>query len=335
MGLDFNPLSPHGERPSPDCCLIWVEDFNPLSPHGERRDYSPAFVCCINFNPLSPHGERLVVLVYSSVSGLFQSTLPAWGETEATKNLPPTVIISIHSPRMGRDRRPCQPQRFAPAFQSTLPAWGETRRPCQPQRFAPAFQSTLPAWGETELLPLLVTEGAISIHSPRMGRDLAVSGARWFAEDFNPLSPHGERHVALMRANPDYLFQSTLPAWGETGLTLEEVQGLWDFNPLSPHGERLDRVFEEGEDAEFQSTLPAWGETHGCSRSMRAISSFQSTLPAWGETTIIPSIIIIEFAISIHSPRMGRDIYELTLAPNGENFNPLSPHGERLFPPPF
>ena len=77
----------------------------------------------------------------------------------------------------------------------------------------------------------------ISIHSPRMGRDAVV--ATWAAlyEDFNPLSPHGER-----------LVKSQGP------ITIA------DFNPLSPHGER--RVFAEP---------------------------------------------ILYPAISIHSPRMGRD----------------------------
>ena len=56
---DFNPLSPHGERPTAHplthCCPT---DFNPLSPHGERRKDSGGQKDCGNFNPLSPHGER-------------------------------------------------------------------------------------------------------------------------------------------------------------------------------------------------------------------------------------------------------------------------------------
>ena len=57
------------------------------------------------------------------------------------------------------------------------------------------FQSTLPAWGETRLFECTVDELLqISIHSPRMGRDLqaVLSRSRFSA------------------------FQSTLPAWGET-----------------------------------------------------------------------------------------------------------------------
>ena len=58
-------------------------------------------------------------------------------------------------------------------FQSTLPAWGETRRQ-PPSTSGCEFQSTLPAWGETiDALPLAVCR-CISIHSPRMGRDLLM-----------------------------------------------------------------------------------------------------------------------------------------------------------------
>ena len=34
--------------------------------------------------------------------------------------------------------------------------------------------------------------------------------------------------------------------------------------------------------------------------------------------------------ISIHSPRMGRDTDMVRAVLTGQNFNPLSPHGERL-----
>ena len=78
--------------------------------------------------------------------------------------------ISIHSPRMGRD----------------VPEQGPRLR------------------------------ARISIHSPRMGRDQAASRDRAYGADFNPLSPHGERHENSGGVCRLTLFQSTLPAWGET-----------------------------------------------------------------------------------------------------------------------
>ena len=55
----------------------------------------------------------------------------------------------------------------------------------------------------------------ISIHSPRMGRDMAA-----------------------MYRKPSLSFQSTLPAWGETGNGNQRERLATYFNPLSPHGER-------------------------------------------------------------------------------------------------
>ena len=171
-----------------------------------------------------------------------------------------------------------------------------------------AFQSTLPAWGETRSRLLSAFPAAISIHSPRMGRDRTLPAARTGRTDFNPLSPHGERLPRAENPSPSPQFQSTLPAWGET----------------YPQGA------ERKEHRKFQSTLPAWGETRGAhdpaetavisihsprmGRDTTAFTrstarrKFQSTLPAWGETG---------FGISASSLIF--------------NFNPLSPHGERRY----
>ena len=102
-------------------------------------------------------------------------------------------VISIHSPRMGRDLA-------GAAFRHILGR----------------FQSTLPAWGETRVLQSNAIAQKISIHSPRMGRDW-----RWRKPLKSP-----------------WRFQSTLPAWGETcGEHRAGQEGVY-FNPLSPHGER-------------------------------------------------------------------------------------------------
>ena len=125
----------------------------------------------------------------------------------------------------------------------------------------------------------------ISIHSPRMGRDLSTGRRIANSRYFNPLSPHGERLSVGRCPAGSRLFQSTLPAWGET----------------SPRSRALVLVL-------FQSTLPAWGETVSARRR------------------ISPPVI------SIHSPRMGRDTLPMRCLATSSNFNPLSPHGERLSP---
>ena len=123
--------------------------------------------------------------------------------------------ISIHSPRMGRDSAFLMVLSQSSSFQSTLPAWGETSRCCS-STSGTIFQSTLPAWGETwrwqdkyigeeisihsprmgrdtGLFSTVMLDG-ISIHSPRMGRDSVSPSLHLHFRNFNPLSPHGERH---------------------------------------------------------------------------------------------------------------------------------------------
>ena len=107
-------------------------------------------------------------------------------------------------------------------------------------------------------------------------------------------------------------FQSTLPARGATATRRNHFSAMKDFNPRSPHGERPEtRATNKSNAAGFQSTLPARGAT--TYRILR------------GDTAAL---------ISIHAPRTGSDpsasaFRELVQV----NFNPRSPHGERLIEP--
>jgi len=86
----FQPISIHSPRMGrdPAHCSAGRQrrDFNPLSPHGERLDAHSCSVIGQYFNPLSPHGERPCTRLIIIIISLFQSTLPAWGETSATVN---------------------------------------------------------------------------------------------------------------------------------------------------------------------------------------------------------------------------------------------------------
>ena len=171
------------------------------------------------------------------------------------------------------------------------------------------FQSTLPAWGETYIWQINIkSKENISIHSPRMGRDRHYA-CFWL---FGRISIHSPRMGRDIVSPPDLGgrkgFQSTLPAWGETG----RLKGY----------RRCVR---------FQSTLPAWGETSVNVPSLKP-TAFQSTLPAWGETVQNQSRNQ-QGHISIHSPRMGRDPSPRQRSRSCCHFNPLSPHGERRSPP--
>ena len=172
------------------------------------------------------------------------------------------------------------------------------------------------------------------------------------SHDFNPRSPHGERHGGGVLMVSLEIFQSTLPARGATPLQQEKRWKRQYFNPRSPHGERhvgrqrytaanaiSIHAPRTGSDKRidaaffcvtvFQSTLPARGATLSLKREFDRVI-FQSTLPARGATAAQISVHAQEF-ISIHAPRTGSDQRgERNCRWNKYDFNPRSPHGERL-----
>ena len=106
VARNFNPPSPCGEgRNFPAQQPLHWDNFNPPSPCGEGRiPQTWPLLRAKYFNPPSPCGEGLLVCFQvSSHNG-----------------------ISIHPPRVGRDRRIKQVNPVLRLFQSTLPVWGGT-----------------------------------------------------------------------------------------------------------------------------------------------------------------------------------------------------------------
>ena len=126
-------------------------------------------------------------------------------------------MISIHSPRMGRDGFRRRSTRSSRIISIHSPRMGRDagRKALRAGR---AISIHSPRMGRDQQFrrvgDLLVV---ISIHSPRMGRDCSPAVVRENCRNFNPLSPHGERRH------------------GHNG----KIRTLKHFNPLSPHGERL------------------------------------------------------------------------------------------------
>ena len=254
------------------------------------RDASPvsgsAATC--HFNPLAPRGARPTTRLGLPSLRIFQSTRPAWGETVVIVYIRVFLVISIHSPRVGRDHFDLFNMAANIEFQSTRPAWGETCLSCQ-----------------------LSARVIISIHSPRVGRDLGLlivksdninfnplaprgarprSGSRHsgWTPYFNPLAPRGARRLSMRCSQTAWRFQSTRPAWGETRTGFTPSRSESNFNPLAPRGARLsNQPHFQGASLFFQSTRPAWGETLKSAAFSR------------------------RFSISIHSPRVGRDVIPL------------------------
>ena len=169
----------------------------------------------------------------------------------------------------------------------------------------------------------------ISTHAPRTGSDDNACDSKRTADHFNPRSPHGERRSAASATRCMSRFQPTLPARGATtlmdGLLPEQLISTHaprtgsdtnsrsrsprtqNFNPRSPHGERLIKPETYLYNLVFQPTLPARGATTHSRHVQRAYQAFQPTLPARGATRriVAPGKVIVDF-------------------------NPRSPHGERL-----
>ena len=110
----FNPLSPHGERPLLPAASSAATTISIHSPR-MGRDHA-RLGAGGGKHPISIHSPRMgrdgTRIHGSGSSNLFQSTLPAWGETDLDKVPRLEQVISIHSPRMGRDgrRRPLPPR---------------------------------------------------------------------------------------------------------------------------------------------------------------------------------------------------------------------------------
>ena len=173
--MDFNPLSPHGERLiEPSTRELYQSFQSTLPTRGETSSRGSTRSGPTNFNPLSPHGERLGLICPMLLVGQFQSTLPAWGETSRPYEVGQEVRFQSTLPAWGETycqpwrghcaadfnplsphgERPAYSFRYCPmcgAFQSTLPAWGETKHVIV-VKLGMQFQSTLPAWGETAIM---------------------------------------------------------------------------------------------------------------------------------------------------------------------------------------
>jgi len=126
LGARFQSTLPvRGETYSLGCCPANI-DFNPLSPCGERRDFILSFQIYEQFQSTLPVRGETQNIKRAKTKARFQSTLPVRGETgkdilrmaiklnfnplsPCGERLTPgnrcgaQPIISIHSPRAGRD----------------------------------------------------------------------------------------------------------------------------------------------------------------------------------------------------------------------------------------
>ena len=101
---NFNPRSPHGERPLNLICKRCISNFNPRSPHGERQ---ATLYIGLNDKDISTHAPRTgsddFDDLFTVMMDEFQPTLPARGATEEICTAEVCWTISTHAPRTGSD----------------------------------------------------------------------------------------------------------------------------------------------------------------------------------------------------------------------------------------
>ena len=143
------------------------------------------------------------------------------------------------------------------------------------------------------------------------------------------LSPHGERLYWTYLSKSSRYFNPRSPN-GERPCPVAALYSVNRyFNPRSPHGERLRADAKAATMPTFQSTLPARGATRW-TRWTRRFLSISIHAPRTGSDADGCAQGDSARSISIHAPRTGSDGVIGHKRFSQIDFNPRSPHGERL-----
>ena len=124
------------------------------------------------------------------------------------------------------------------------------------------------------------------------------------------------------------IFQSTLPARGATA-AVRTVHRDMDFNPRSPHGERPPTPPHWKPPCAISIHAPRTGSDVKRKENLTNQKGFQSTLPARGATEETRTQTGISSDFNPRSPHGERLISPSKSQYPFRYFNPRSPHGER------
>ena len=234
----FNPLPPHGGRPTYIRRVHKNKEFQ-STPSAWRETNLMWCTQMENIFQSTPSAWRETLSSVSArISKVFQSTPSAWRETRTSTAFVFSYSISIHSLRMEGDRNIEQQERESKLFQSTPSAWRETSFNVPPSLCIRISIHSLRMEGDLIRSALLVIgfEFQSTPSAWRETESVRTMGSMVFY--FNPLPPHGGRHCKTRLSGSTHRFQSTPSAWRETRYVLTWFQ------------EQL-----------FQSTPSAWRET--------------------------------------------------------------------------
>ena len=259
---NFNPRSPHGERLVDRWGKQPASEFQ--STLSSRRATGTTFTPSMRrryFNPRSPHGERQAIApVMRKRHQEFQSTLSSRRATRERRTHDTPQKISIHALLTESDLCPFRlpfPD-FLISIHALLTESDMVFMGCRCiQRIS--IHALLTESDETASRYLLYMVLFQSTLSSRRATKGSIGGTR-LDMNFNPRSPHGERHRLVRGYLPAQRFQSTLSSRRATVLfhrgyyakrisihallTESDLARMVpncaasNFNPRSPHGER-------------------------------------------------------------------------------------------------
>ena len=171
----------------------------------------------------------------------------------------------------------------------------------------------------------------ISIHSPRMGRDFRT-GSPVSAYPISIHSPRMGRDASDTLLDDESLqFQSTLPAWGETSRCLRRkgLRGISIHSPRMGRDEHWRRLCPPCWRISIHS--PRMGRDSMMGWNGNRSNTFQSTLPAWGETIVLLGVIHLKNPFQSTLPAWGETgdvdirlidvLFQSTLPAWGETYN--------------
>ena len=303
-----------------------VPDFNPRAPCGARRCRHDAAICVNLISIHAPRVGRDKILVVQPPALKISIHAPRVGRDPIQVCPSQVYLISIHAPRVGRDvdiaiddaldrisihaPRVWHGRRME--FFASNASDFNPRAPCGARHgwrrrgsLPASFQSTRPVWGATNDKRIIMPRMRISIHAPRVGRDLRPARRLRRAPHFNPRAPCGARRRP--RAESGWLrnFNPRAPCGARQARGRGSLSSVY-FNPRAPCGARLPTLPRPCTPSYFNPRAPC-----GARRSERARRAsrwqFQSTRPVWGATASNEQKDM-NIQISIHAPRVGRDV---------------------------
>ena len=266
--------------------LFGRPDVSIHAPHAGRdcHNLSPLIIKR-RFNPRAPCGARRCIGYCVSFAFLFQSTRPMRGATDLVTKWLSLSRVSIHAPHAGRDHISFHCRARRGSFNPRAPC-GARPRSMRSRIRVHRFNPRAPCGARRGYDNSLDEYRDVSIHAPRVGRDLITTHYYQINTQFQSTRPVWGATLGQLSQSLFLKFQSTRPVWGATYLSLTEFISIL----VSIHAPRVGRD-------EDSPTLP------------RAAREFQSTRPVWGATAR-GGEGMSDYLVSIHAPRVGRDIIQ-------------------------